>query len=96
LKIQLVITLIIVILVKIYIKIYIIIYYMSQSFNSFSYLSGILTGMIIKWTDIIPIIGGFCLGLAVKNLPELFDINELPNIAKNYFMLFKSRINKNK
>ena len=57
------------------------------TFNTFSYFSGILTGLILDWTDIIPILGGFLLGLSVKKLPEFININDLPLSIKNYIRI---------
>jgi hypothetical protein len=59
------------------------------TFNAFSYFSGVLTGLIIDWTDILPILGGFVLGLSVKRLPEFINIQDLPFFIQNYIQYFK-------
>jgi len=58
------------------------------TFNTFSFFSGMLAGMIIKWTDIIPILGGFALGLSVKKLPEFINYNDLPAFVRKYLDYF--------
>jgi hypothetical protein len=55
-----------------------------QEFNTFSYLSGVLTGMIIDWTDIVPLMTGFVLGLSIKKMPEFVNVNDLPKYIQNY------------
>lgn len=65
------------------------------AFNSFSYFSGVLSGLIIKWTDIIPILGGFILGISVKKMPEFINITDLPIFAQNYITYFKNIGNSN-
>ena len=40
-----------------------------------SYFMGVLTGIVIRWTDIIPIVGGFLLGLSIKQIPDFLNIN---------------------
>lgn len=57
-------------------------------FDSFSFISGILTGLIVRWTDIIPIVGGFVLGLSVKKMPEIININDLPPFVQKYINYF--------
>lgn len=54
-----------------------------SSLDGTSYLMGVLSGMILKWTDIIPIMGGFLLGLSVKQLPQLIKYEDLPQPVKN-------------
>lgn len=44
-----------------------------MSHNSWSFFSGMLTGMFIRYTDILPILGGFILGLSVQKLPDFLD-----------------------
>lgn len=63
---------------------------MSESlvFNGFSFFSGVFTGFILRWTDIIPIIGGFMLGLTVRKIPDFINLNDLPPIIKNYLHFF--------
>jgi hypothetical protein len=51
------------------------------SFSSFSYFTGVLTGMVIRWTDIVPICGGFVLGLTFSR-PGVLEMLGLPtNLA---------------
>lgn len=57
-------------------------------FNAFSFFSGMLAGLIIKWTDIIPIFGGFMLGMSVKKLPEFISYNDLPYSIRKYLDYF--------
>lgn len=61
----------------------------AYTFNTFSYCSGLLTGLIIRWTDIVPILGGFVLGLSVKKMPEFINTNDLPLFIQNYVNYFK-------
>lgn len=54
---------------------------MQQTINTslFFYSFGVLTGLIVKWTDIVPIIGGFMLGITVSRIaPEFISVSELP------------------
>lgn len=60
------------------------------NFNAFSFFSGMLAGLIIKWTDIIPIFGGFMLGMSVKKLPEFISYNDLPVSIRRYLDYFGS------
>lgn len=55
-----------------------------HNFNTFSYLSGVLTGMIIDWTDIVPLMTGFVLGLSIKKMPEFVNVNDLPKYMQQY------------
>jgi hypothetical protein len=55
-----------------------------HDFNTFSYLSGVLTGMIIDWTDIVPLMTGLILGLSIKQMPEFVNVNDLPKYAQQY------------
>ena len=54
------------------------------TFNAFSFFSGTLTGLILDWTDIIPILGGFILGFSVKKMPEFMNTNDIPVFIKKY------------
>ena len=60
------------------------------SFHTMSYFSGIISGLVIKWTDIIPLTAGFCLGLMVKKMPEFVNMSELPIFVQNYLQYFKN------
>lgn len=63
---------------------------MSESFtlNGFSFFSGVFTGFVLRWTDIVPIIGGFVLGFTVRKLPGFINLNDLPPLIKEYLSLF--------
>jgi len=66
-----------------------------MSFNGISYASGVLTGLILKWTDILPIVGGFCLGLTVRSVPDLFEIHDVQGFMKKCFqqLMNKTQVN---
>lgn len=51
---------------------------LSSNFNSNSFFTGFITGLFIQWTNIIPVLGAFVLGLSIRNIPELIDLRELP------------------
>ena len=55
----------------------------SFQFDTSSYFTGVLTGMVIRWTDIVPIFGGFLLGISFKRLPEFVDLSALPISLQN-------------
>ena len=54
-----------------------------NNFNTFSYLSGVLTGLIIDWTDIVPLLTGFVLGISIKKMPEFVNVGDLPKNMQN-------------
>ena len=60
-------------------------------FDSISYFTGVLTGMIIRWTDIIPIFGGFLLGISIKKLPEFVDLTTLPINLTDFISFLKMK-----
>lgn len=49
-----------------------------SNFNSNSFFTGFITGLFIQWTNIIPVLGAFVLGLSIRNIPELIDLRDLP------------------
>ena len=49
-----------------------------SNFNSNSFLTGFITGLFIQWTNIVPVLGAFVLGLSIRNIPELIDLRDLP------------------
>jgi len=63
-----------------------------NNFNTFSYLSGVLTGMIIDWTDIVPLLTGFVLGISIKKMPEFVNVGDLPKNMQNYASAAKTFI----
>lgn len=60
------------------------------AFNSFSYFSGVISGMILKWTDIIPITGGIIIGLTLKQIPQFLNPNEIPVYVLNIINYYKN------
>lgn len=65
----------------------------SFTFSGFSFFSGVFTGFVLRWTDIIPIIGGFVLGFTVRKLPGFVNLNDLPPMIKNYLFIFVNQMN---
>jgi len=60
------------------------------TFSAMSYFAGVVSGLVIKWSDIIPLTAGFCLGIMVKKMPEFININEIPTFLQNYIKYFKN------
>jgi Kef-type K+ transport system membrane component KefB len=63
-------------------------------FNGFSFFSGVFTGFILRWTDIIPILGGFIFGMTVRRIPDLVNMDGIPDNVKT-FMTEKAEYTKN-
>lgn len=66
------------------------------SFHTFSYFSGLISGLILKWTDIVPILGGFILGVSIRKVPEMFNPEDIPLYVTQYFQYYKELYNKKK
>lgn len=61
------------------------------SFHSWSFFSGMLSGMFIRYTDILPILGGFVLGLTVQKLPDMMILDNMPLFLQSgYFNLIET------
>lgn len=43
------------------------------------FMGGLICGLILRYTDVLPIIGGFALGVAVKQLPDVINKDTIPN-----------------
>lgn len=54
-----------------------------QGFNSNSFFVGFITGLFIQWTNIVPVLGAFVLGLSIQNLPEAIDLRNIPTNFTN-------------
>ena len=65
------------------------------NFNSWSFFTGMLVGVIIRWTDLLPITFGFVIGLTVRHIPHLINLNDFPMTVQNYMLKFKTLINEN-
>lgn len=55
---------------------------MDQKIN-YIFLLGLVFGLILKWSDIIPILGGFILGLSCRKIPEMINLNEYLSYIKD-------------
>ncbi len=68
----------------------------TPEFNPISFWCGVISGMIIRSTDILPMFGGFLLGLSVKKLPNFLNFHFLPKILQDYYTKFKNNLEKTK
>lgn len=55
-----------------------------------SFLFGIMAGIILRWTDVIPLVAGVIIGVSIKKLPEIVNIVDLPANIQNYIKQIKS------
>ena len=64
---------------------------MSDQFtiHCISYFSGVLSGLIIKWTDLIPLSAGFFLGFMCNKLPSYISLESVVYGVKNYANYFR-------
>lgn len=62
----------------------------NENFNSWSFFTGMLVGIIIRWTDLLPITFGFAIGLTVRHIPYLINFNDFPMTVQNYMLKFKT------
>jgi hypothetical protein len=49
-----------------------------------SFLLGIAAGIMLRWSDIIPVFAGIVIGVSMKKVPDLLYTNELPQSIQNY------------
>ncbi len=57
----------------------------NYAIHPFSYFAGLMSGMILRWTDIIPIIGGVIIGFSIKKIPNIIKFEELPVPVQSYY-----------
>lgn len=50
----------------------------NNDFNSWSYTLGLISGYVIRMTDIVPLFSGFIFGLCVRNLPDIIQLKQFP------------------
>lgn len=55
----------------------------SASFNFWTFFTGFTAGMIVRSTDIFPLMSGLILGLTIQNLPSLLQMENIPGFLAN-------------
>lgn len=55
-----------------------------------SFLFGIMAGIILRWTDVIPLVSGVIIGVSIKKVPDIISLTELPTNIQNYIKHIKS------
>jgi hypothetical protein len=65
---------------------------MTDHFSGWSFMTGMISGMIIRYTDVVPIIGGIILGFSINRLPEVLNFNDLPNKVRLYVKRFNDTV----
>lgn len=59
--------------------------------NSWTFITGVMLGLFIRYTDILPIMGGFVMGLTVQKLPEIMNMDFMPTLLQGgYYQLVES------
>lgn len=61
-----------------------------QIFHGFSFFSGVFTGFVLRWTDFVPVLGGFLFGFSMRRMPNLINLESVPKWIKD-FCLEKSQ-----
>lgn len=64
----------------------------NNNFNSWSFMSGMIIGMVIRSTDLLPILGGFLLGISIARIPEFIVVDQFPRFLQHYAMQLKNSI----
>lgn len=59
-----------------------------SEFHGTSFFSGMFMGMILSWSNILPMMCGVFLGMSITKLPEIVNFESLPAVLKNYLKLF--------
>jgi len=64
----------------------------TPEFNSWSFFSGMLVGMVFRWSDLLPMMGGFLLGISVTKIPEIVVVDHFPRYLQHYAIKLKNSI----
>jgi hypothetical protein len=65
-------------------------------FHGSSFFSGMFMGVILSWSNILPMMCGVFLGMSITKLPEIVNFESLPTIFKNYLKIFVGDQNEEK
>ena len=61
-------------------------------FDSWSFFVGMVSGYVVRLSDIIPMFTGLLLGYSIHKFPEYFGLDQVPEMAKLYAASLKHKL----
>ena len=61
-------------------------------FNSWSFFLGLTAGLVIRSTDIVPLTGGIVIGLMLRKVPDLLQLEHFPVWMQGYMIKWKKEL----
>ena len=65
----------------------------NNNFNSWSFFVGIVIGMIIRSTDMLPMLGGLLMGVSIARVPDFIVVEQFPETLQYYTNKIKNFLN---